>query len=166
MYKFKMPVVCFLLLGFISHEGEGAQACKVNTVKEIAPDVFKNSNIKRRLKNGKIQEFDGDSYKIVPRKQLRKICKPKIKTKEVVKVVERVKETKNNLSLLVGNGPSDSLKYAYSSVNSVNAKSGDENFLGIGYTRDVLRLSESTRLSIGGFYLTNETIGASLGVSW
>lgn len=69
---------------------------KEKQVKEKTPKVFKKSKIKRKLKDGSYQEFDGDNYKIVPRNQKR-LQKAKVK-KKIRPVLIREKKVPNNIS--------------------------------------------------------------------
>lgn len=85
------------------------------------PESFKDSGIKRKLKNGIVQKFDGNKYKIVPRKT--KPRKPKI-------VVEEKKVYKKNaVKLFLGYGPNELERNG----NTVEL---DRNpFVGVGYQR-------------------------------
>lgn len=75
---------------------------------EKPPKVFKNSNIKRKLKDGTFQEFDGDDYKIVPRngKRLKKVKAKKRVKPVLIRTVEVPSKNKNSISLLYGRVPS------------------------------------------------------------
>ena len=143
-------------------------SCKVSTVKESTPEVFKKSDVTRKLKDGTVQRFDGDKYKIVPRTQKRKVCKECVPSVKIVNTIEEKKvivRKRNHLQLYLGNGPSDDLN-TNRQGNTFSASSEDENLIGIGYSRDIIDLDEDLSLSIGGFYFSNETIGASVGLSW
>ena len=106
---------------------------------------FKNSNIKRKLKNGKTQEFDGDKYKIVPRHQKRKPA-PDFHD--------------NRVSLLVGEGPAQQLI-----VDEDGARTGRDEFLGLQYMRTVKRTADY-ELHLLLQVQTNESGAAGIGVGF
>ena len=62
-------------------------------VSVMATPNFHDSKIIRKLENGKVQKFNGNDYKIVPRKPTRK----------------KAKRIKNHVVLLVGFGPQGTL---------------------------------------------------------
>jgi len=142
-------------------------SCKVSTSTEETPKQFKDSGVTRVLKDGSVQKFDGDKFKIVPRTQKRKVCPPTVVVQEriVKEEVIKIERKRNHLQLYVGNGPSDSLSTSRNG-NTITVQSEDENLLGLGYSRDIIDLNEDISLSVGGFYFTNETVGVSVGVSW
>jgi len=156
--------VCFSSIYYCSfaHAGE---TCTTKLVKEETPKQFKKSDVTRVLKDGTIQKFDGDKYKIVPRTQKRKVCKackPKV-VESVVTVKEKVfKRRRNHLQLLIGDGPDDEL----SVLSGNRIRSNGEPVVGIAYSRDMFRLNRKHSVSVGIFYLSNETVGGSIGVSW
>ena len=92
-------------------------------------------------------------------------CKAQVVTKIVYrdriveKEVVKYKTRKNRLFLLVGNGPSDSLSTS-NTVNGVQVESGDENFVGLGYLRDL------GRFNLGLQYQSNENVAVSFGLNW
>lgn len=108
--------------------------------------IFENSKIERKLKNGKTQKFDGNEYMIVKRGVKRK---PIVVTKTTVVEVERVKKVykKNAVKLFLGHGPSDL------SVQNNSVSLEKEPFLGVGYQR---MLNESFSIELIG--TTNESI--------
>ena len=164
--RFLFGMLLGLILLFVMNSANAetlAPMCTSKVVKETTPKVFKDSTIKRKLADGTVQEFNGDDYKIVPRKQLRTKCAQPTPV-VIVKEVEKVKRQRNRLQLFAGNGPSDSLSTSFNG-NSATVQSGDENLLGIGYSRDIIDFKDSS-LSLGGFYFSNETVGASVGLSW
>lgn len=137
-----------------------SEKLKEEKVTEKTPKVFKNSNIKRKLKDGTVQEFDGNKYKIVPRTQTR--YKKVVKKKEVRPVIVNEKSKKNNITLLVGYAPEDDLE-----KTGPNEYTHEfDVFLGLQYTRDILELSEDMDLSVTGQVQTNESIFGGIGVSF
>lgn len=164
--KFLFGVLIGLILASMINTANAetlAPTCTSKVVKESTPKVFKKSSIKRKLADGTIQEFNGDNYKIVPRKQVRTKC-AKPAPVVIVKEIKKIKRQRNHLQLYVGNGPSDSLSTSFYG-NSASVTSEDENLLGISYSRDIIDFKNSS-LSLGGFYFSNETVGASVGLSW
>ena len=157
-------VMFLFFLGFTWNAS--AQTCTSKIVKEATPKVFVDSGVTRKLKDGTVQKFDGDKYKIVRRTQKRKKCAPK-----VVTVIERrtktvIKRKRNKLQLFLGNGPSDSLSSRRTGPLSAQVQSEDENLLGVGYSREIIDINEDLSISIGGQYLTNETLTLSIGLNW
>lgn len=98
-------------------------------------------------------------------------CEPQIKIVEKIVYVEKIQEIpieieiprditrKNRLSLLVLNGPSNSVSVDVTPT-STTIKHEDKNALGVMYQRDF------KRLSLGTFTDTNKNIGVSLGINW
>ena len=78
--------------------------CLAETNQRTASDLdskFKNSKIERRLKNGEVQSFDGNKYKIVLIK--RSPRQPKTITKIITKrIYTRKPERLNSVSLHLG----------------------------------------------------------------
>jgi len=177
-------VMFLFFLGFTWNAS--AQTCTSKIVKEATPNIFVDSRVTRKLKDGTIQKFDGNKYKIVPRTQKRKKYTPdsdlrnrviirtqkrKKYTPKVVTVIERrtktvIKRKRNKLQLFLGNGPSDSLSSRRTGPLSAQVQSEDENLLGVGYSREIIDINEDLSISIGGQYLTNETLTFSIGVNW
>lgn len=112
---------------------------KETVVKEKTPENFDKSKIKRKLKDGSFQEFDGNKFKIVPRTQKR-LKKTKVK-KAVKPVIIREKKVlknvthKNRVSLFVSQGPSGELECS-SSRNRGNCSTESGLNLGIQGQRD------------------------------
>lgn len=109
---------------------------------EKAPKPFTNSNIERKLENGKLQKFDGNKYMIVKRG-----TKTKPKVKVVVK--EKLVQKKNAVKLFIGHGPENDI--TRESQNRVSLER--DAFLGIGYQR---MLNEEFSLEVIG--TTNESL--------
>lgn len=88
-------------------------------------------------------------------------CEAQIVTKIIYKdrVVDRPVEKevtrKNRLFLLLGNGPSDSL-----TLGGTTAISGDENFVGLGYMRDIGRLNLGVQVD------SSESVSGTIGINW
>jgi len=119
---------------------------------EKAPKPFEDSDIKRELKDGKVQKFDGNKYMIVRRGAKKK--KPVTKT---ITVVKKQPRKKNRLTLYVGSDPNDL------ETNSTNDKVilDKDGLWGVGYTRN---LNETIHLD--AVILTNETVMGGIGVSF
>lgn len=98
-------------------------------------------------------------------------CEPTVVTKVVYRTiikevpVKEYRNRRNHLQLLVGNGPDDELSFSVNN-NTATAVSDDENLIGVSYSRDFFRLNRNHAVSIGGFYLSNETVGLSIGWSY
>lgn len=124
---------------------------------EQPPEIFKDSEIKRVLKDGSVQKF-GDDFMIVPRekkvqkKEKKKAPKPVIVYKERV-VKEKLK--KNSLKLLGGYGPSEIKS------SGKRAELDSDPFLGVGYQR---RLSEDFSVEVIG--TTKEDVMIGGGFHW
>lgn len=88
---------------------------------EDVPKAFKDSDIKRTLKNGVVQAFDGDQYMIVKRGAKKKEQKPIIVEKQIHK--------KNAIKVFIGYGPNE--------LHAINngAELDKDAFIGIGYER-------------------------------
>lgn len=108
---------------------------------EKAPKPFDDSSIKRDLKDGTVQTFDGNEYMIVKRGVEAKPQEPKVVVKE-----KRVYK-KNALKLFIGHGPHDLDKKSATRVDLDR-----KPFVGIGYQR---MLNESFSVEINGN--TNES---------
>lgn len=117
----------FIIFGFVF--------VTVTLAQEKAPAPFDDSSIKRRLKNGKLQKFDGNKYKIVKRRKTKSKTKKQVKTK------------KNAVKLFLGYGPDDLDKEG-------NRVELDRNpFLGIGYQRML-----NKEFSVEAIGTTNESL--------
>jgi hypothetical protein len=133
----------------------------VETVK--TPEAFENSKIKRRLKDGSTQEFDGNDYQIVPRQQER-----------YKKVVESInvpansskKRMPNRLSLLLGVGPEADMSRAQGPATRVVVEHENVPVIGLQYMRDIMSLSENVDLSVLGQIQSNESALIGLGVAY
>ena len=99
------------------------------------PPPFRNSIIKRRLRNGRMQMFDGNRYMIVRRKSKRKIPTKKSLYK------------KNAIKAFLGYGPNEIKSYGNKAVLD------KDSFLGIGYQRML-----NDKLSIEVIGTTNESL--------
>jgi hypothetical protein len=165
-----LALVCTSVL---AEESKDWMECKLNSagiciveseklqkevIKEETPKVYKDSNIRRKLKDGKIQEFDGDKFKIVPRSQTRY---KKVVEKKMVKPVIIKKSKKNNITLLAGHAPDAGLR---KNGNKVSHDHG--TVLGLQYTRDVLELNKNVDLSLTGQVQTNESFFGGIGLSF
>lgn len=117
---------------------------------EETPSKFKDSDIKRKLKDGKVQTFDGNKYKIVPRGVK---SKPIVVTKTIVK---KAKIKKNRVSLLAGASPSGKLE------RDGNEVSTESNLnIGLQYQRLI-----NDNVSIGIQVQTNESVLGSIGLDF
>jgi len=98
-------------------------------------------------------------------------CKPTTLTVTKFRVIDRevVKEVpirkRNHLQLFILDGPNDRPRFSQQGTN-VTASTNTGTYLGIGYSRDVIDINEDVSISLGAQYLTNETIGGSVGLSW
>lgn len=119
-----------------------------------APAPFEDSDIERVLKDGKVQKFDGNRYKIVPRKK-NDDSKPKVKTKivKVTKKVVRLREPpKNSVSAFTGYGPSGLDR------EGTTVRTERDIVFGIGYDR---RINTGSSLRVIG--ISNGTIMGGVG---
>lgn len=107
-----------------------------------APAPFTNSDIERKLENGKLQKFDGNKYMIVRRGS-------KAKVKERVVIKEKIVQKKNAVKVFLGRGPENDM--TRESRNRVVLER--DVFLGIGYQR---MLNEEFSVEIIG--TTNESL--------
>lgn len=134
------------------------------TVKEKTPKQYKDSKIRRKMKDGRIQEFDGDNFKIVPRTQKR--YKKKVE-KKIVRPVIINKQKRHHINLLVGVAPDADFSRADRTPNrNVIVEHESDLHLGLSYSYDLLELSDDLDLSIGGQIQTNESFFGSIGVSF
>lgn len=85
----------------IDIEGEGNRS----PASKVAPAPFQNSDIERTLENGKVQKFDGNKYKIVPRGK---------KGKRAPAIVPH----KYRVSLLAGRGPLGNIREEETDVHT------------------------------------------------
>lgn len=146
----KKIVMCAALIFSLNLKAKECEEIKIK--KE---NYFKDSVITVKLKGGTEYKFSGNTHKVVVRLDSRLVCR------------EEEKETKrlrNTLYGLFGNGPSDDLKTSRDN-NSVIVESSDENYMGIGYSRDVLDIGDAS-LNIGVQIDSSESVGATIGVSW
>ena len=171
-----------LLAGIYQAKADDTTECKLNddneciietdvleteTVKEKTPEKFKDSKIKRTTKDGKVVEFDGDNYKIVPRTQKR--YKKKTKRTVVKPVVLNVEQKRHhNLSLMVGYAPDQDISRRTITPNrDVELRHESNLHLGLSYDYlDLIEITDDVDLSIGGQIMTNESFFGRLGVSW
>jgi hypothetical protein len=105
------------------------------------PESFVDSNIERKLKDGTVQKFDGNSYKIVKRGEKKKKTEPSVVLKE------NTIHKKNAIKLFVGHGPGDIERRSNTRVDLEN-----KAFFGLGYQR---MLNENFSVEINGN--TNES---------
>ena len=133
-----------------------------------APAPFTDSQIKRTLKDGTVQTFDGDEFVIVPRKPKKKVTPvapkaPEVKTVEVIKTVEVVREIppkKNRVSLLAGAGPVEGLN-RYTAPNTVTVESRVGAIFGLQYQRLL-----TDKISVGAQVQTNSALLLDVGLDF
>lgn len=131
------------------------QTIEQERVKEKTPEQYKKSSIKRKMKDGTVQEFNGDDFKIVPRTQTRS----KIKTRTIV-VRPTHKSRRHNISLHLGYSPNDHM------TRDGNEISHEQKLhFGASYMYDLIEFEESA-MSLGVMVLTNETAMGSIGLSF
>lgn len=131
--KFTIILLLGLLLGLQSH------------AEDKAPKPFNDSEIKRSLKDGKVQEFDGNKYMIVRRGS-------KTKVAPIIKEVPRDYK-KHSVKVFLGYGPNDL------EVNNNRRVDLDKDpLLGIGYG---YKFTESISVELQG--ISNETGMVGLG---
>ena len=116
---------------------------KTSDVAAKAPEPFQDSGIKRQLKDGKVQKFDGNKYKIVRRG---------VKTKPKV-VTKKAKVKKNRVSLLAGVSPTGHLDRSGNKVSTERSLS-----VGLQYQRLV-----TDKFNVGIQVQTNESVLGSVG---
>ena len=115
-----------------------------------APKVLKDSQIERKLKNGKVQKFNGNDYKIVRRGSE---PKPKRITKIITKkIYVKQPQRKNSVMLYGGYGPTGLEQEG----NRVRLTGGA--VLGLNYSR---KLNVNTRLGV--MIMTNKSILGGVG---
>lgn len=116
-----------------------------------APKPFDDSSIKRKLKNGSIQSFDGNRYKIVPRtsKSSKKL------NKSVSKPISKVR--KNRISLLVGSAPKAKIYTPAVDTAKVESKLA----IGLQYQRLI-----TEKVSLGVQIQSNESAFGSVGLDF
>lgn len=110
-----------------------------------APAPFTDSGIKRKLKDGRVQKFDGNKYKIVRRG---------VKSKPKVVIKERRVYKKNTVKGFLGYGPNDLER-----ANSTRVELERSPFVGVGYQRhlneefsiEVIGTSNESLMLGGGF---------------
>lgn len=150
----KLLIVSALLSSGVSAKTVTTQ--EIIKKKESTPKVFKDSKIKRKLKDGSTQEFDGDKFKIVPRIGYKRV----VKTKTVIeKVVEKTKINKNRFKVLAGSAPKGLETTQTPSGAVVEEDRG--LVLGLGYDRLV-----TEKVSLGAQVQTNRTIMLSIGLDF
>lgn len=100
------------------------------------------------------------------------LCEPQLVYKEKVVYVkeyvdypieievQRNVTKKNRLSVLVGNGPSNALKYTVVDTDTAIVTHEDANIGGLLYQRDI------SNLTLGVMGLSNKSVGVTLGVNW
>lgn len=134
-----------------------------NEEKPKAPEIFQDSEIKRTLKDGSVQSFDGDEYMIVRRGAKKKPAPtPELKVirerVEVVKTIVKIKqESKNRITLYGGYGPND----LEVNENVTKIKLDKDGVVGLGYSR---KITNKVNLDIIG--LSNETFMGGIGLSF
>jgi len=127
-----------------------------------APAPFKDSAIKRKLKDGTMQEFDGDKYKIVRRTKKTKIKKERPPVTTIV--VEKPVHFKNRISVLAGFGALGNLKENDNAfLRGFETEQG--LVMGLQYQRD-LRIREDYSLHGGVQVQTNKTLSIMGGVGF
>lgn len=112
-----------------------------------APAPFTDSGIKRKLKDGRVQKFDGNKYKIVRRG---------VKSKPKVVVKEKRVYKKNTVKGFLGYGPND-----LDRVNSNRVDLEFSPFVGVGYQRHL-----NGEFSIEVIGTTNESLMLGGGFSF
>lgn len=124
-----------------------------------APTPFEDSNIKRKLKDGTIQEFDGNKYKIVRRKTgPQPQHKPTPAPAPAPKIIVKTKPSpKNRLTLYGGYGPND----LEINETATKVRLDKDGLFGIGYSRKI-----GETLSLDAVILSNETFMGGLGVNF
>lgn len=125
---------------------------------EKAPEIFKDSDIKRKLKDGTIQKFDGDKYKIVKRQHVHR--RKKVERKEVV--IKRV-SFKNRVSLLAGFGALGNLVERTDTQRTVETEQG--LVMGLQYQRSI-KQKEDYEVIIGIQAQTNKTLSGMVGIGF
>lgn len=143
------------MLEQIFEEQDRELAHTAGPVVNEAPKPFKDSDIQRKLKNGKTQKFDGDKYMIVRRRKY-------TKKKEVKKAPVKAESHRNRVSVLAGQSPSGNLD-----CNTTRCRTEREMHLGLQYMRD---FNDSTEdgLSVHGLIQvqTNESVYLGIGVGF
>ena len=174
----KLLILILLTLSFSVSANDNWEDCELNddgycvvesetleeeVVKEKTPARFKDSKIRRKTKDGRMQEFDGDRYKIVPRTQKR--YKKKVQ-KRVIRPVIVNEKKRHNVSLLAGIAPRSDFKRRDISANRVEVEHGSKLHFGLSYSYDLLEINDDLDLSVGGLIQTNESIMGSIGLSF
>lgn len=122
---------------------------KIVQAEETAPKPFQNSDIERTLENGKVQKFDGDKFKIVPRVK-KVVKKTKAKPKKKAKA-------KNRTSILVGHGALGNLR---ANGNRVETENGA--VIGLQYMRDFTEDDYHLLIQVQ----TNYTVSVGVGLDF
>lgn len=130
---------------------------------EPTPDYFKDSNIKRRLKDGSIQKFDGDKYKIVPRAHTHKKPAPRPVCCQF-KPLPAKKQFRNRVNLIVGYGARGTLMETRE-PGYVGYRTENGGVAGLQYLRDV-SVREDYAWTIGVQAQTNRTFSVMGGVGF
>lgn len=146
----------------IDHEADNAvlELVDDSMASNDVPERFEDSSIKRKLKDGSVQSFNGNDYMIVPRtsekpKPKKQVVKERV---EIVKTIVKLKpQKKNRVTLYAGYGPAD----LETNQTVTKIKLDKDAVIGLGYSR---KLNESINLDILG--LTNETIMGGIGISF
>lgn len=138
---------------------------------EKAPRPFEDSNIKRKLKDGSTQEFDGNKYKIVRRTHSHK--KPTPAKKEEIscgcevreKCCKGIKEPhRNRVSLLAGYGALGNIDETVE--NGIPRFETEQGLvMGLQYMRD-LHVDEDMSFHLGVQGQTNKTLSIMGGVGF
>ena len=121
-----------------------------SSASEKAPAPFQDSDIKRKLKDGSVQQFDGNKYMIVKRGA---------KSPKVAPVVvneTKIIKHKNRVSLLAGRAPDGDL-----SVSGRTVYTEPEFTVGLQYQRVL-----TERFNVGIQVQTNESVFGSIGLDF
>lgn len=125
---------------------------------EPAPKKFKDSDIKRVLKDGSVQKFDGDKYKIV-----RRVHRHTKKTQTRQVVIKEPRYFKNEVSLLAGFGALGNLVEQTDTFRTVSTEQG--LVLGLQYQRSI-KQREDYEITLGIQAQTNKTFSGMVGIGF
>jgi len=96
-------------------------------------------------------------------------CQTKYETRYVYRTVVKekkvLKKQKNHLQLHILDAPSDGLSTT-GIPNGIEVESGSELTFGFTYSRDLFDLTKKSTLTLGVTYLSNESIGGTVGLKW
>jgi len=129
-------------------------------VYQPAPAELKDAQITIRLKNGQVQRYSGNDYKIVERHLRRKVppaAPPKVIEKEVL--VAKPVFLKNRITALIGPG-FDGLKFI-KEADSMDIGRREAIIFGVSYTRQL-----NLRWSVSAEGFSNRTYLFGGGVSF